>query len=439
MILIIFKIIIIFLSLIIPLLISIAFYTLAERKLLSSFQRRVGPNVVGFFGIFQPFADGLKLLTKEIIFPKNSNKVLFLLSPCFMLILSFISWSFIPFSDCISFIDFNLSLLYLFALTSLSVYGIILGAWSSNSRYAFLGALRSSAQMISYEISFGLILIIIILSANSFNLLDIINIQKITNIDNNFLNFKQIFYFNNYHENWFIFPLLPLFYIFFISILAETNRAPFDLPEAEAELVAGYNVEYSGILFAFYFLAEYSSMLLMSVLICCLFFGGNDSFFLFFNLIEININLLYLIVNETYYDIPNFIKNFNYNFSYIIKILFFSFSFIWVRATLPRYRYNQLMELGWKIFLPIILSFFIFFVGILYFYKFFFFFNYSINDLYLYKLINIDVTSYNFLKNINFDYILYDKLISGFSNKYMDCTWMYCLRIIIEFNTIRSI
>ena len=301
------------------LLISVAFYTLLERKVMSSMQRRIGPNVVGFWGILQPFADGLKLVLKEIILPRRANNLLFLFAPFFTFALSLTGWSIIPFNISNVLANVHLGLLFLFAISSLGVYGVILAGWASNSRYAFLGALRSAAQMISYEVSIGFIFIILVLCTGTFNLIEIVSIQK--NI-------------------WLCFPLFPLVIIFFISMLAETNRAPFDLPEAEAELVAGYNVEYASIIFAMFFLAEYLNMLLMSSLMVIFFFGGWN--FLFFN------------------DTPIIGE-----FIFSLKITFFAYAFVWVRATFPRYRYDQLMSIGWKIFLPLTLGFLLFFCGLL--------------------------------------------------------------------------
>jgi NADH-quinone oxidoreductase subunit H len=298
------------LIIIIPVLISVAFFTLLERKIMASIQRRRGPNVVGFFGILQPFADGLKLLIKETIIPSKSNKIVFIIAPILALFLSFLTWTVLPFKDFNLFSNINIGILYIFAISSLSVYAIIMSGWSSNSRYAFLGTLRSTAQMVSYEVSIGLIIINILLCSSSLNLLNIVERQSFI---------------------WYIVPLFPLFLLFYISSLAETNRPPFDLPEAEAELVAGYFVEYSAMTFAQFFLGENINILFMCSFISILFFGG------------------YL-----------FIFNFNSFFFFVIKILFLLFSFVWIRVTFPRYRYDQLMRLGWKIFLPLSLGWVIF-------------------------------------------------------------------------------
>lgn len=294
------------LIIIIPILISVAYFTLAERKIMGAIQRRRGPNLIGIFGLLQPLADGLKLLIKETIIPSNSNKNLFIISPLLTFIISLIGWCIIPFNNFAFFSDTNISLLFLFAISSLGVYGIIISGWSSNSKYAFLGALRSTSQMVSYEVSIGLIIIIIVLCSGSFNLQIIIKSQD---------------------NLWYILSFIPLFLMFFISGLAETNRHPFDLPEAEAELVSGYNVEYSAMGFALFSLGEYSNMLLMSSLNVILFFGG------WLPLINIT-----FISNSIWFG---------------IKICFFVILFIWMRAALPRYRYDQLMNIGWKIFLPI--------------------------------------------------------------------------------------
>jgi NADH-quinone oxidoreductase subunit H len=284
-------------------------------------QRRKGPNVIGFVGLLQPLADGLKLFSKETILPSNSNVIIFLLAPILTFLLSLISWSVIPFSDELVLSDINVGILYLFATSSLSIYGIVMAGWSSNSKYPFLGALRSAAQMISYEISIGFIIVNVCICAGSFNLTNIVFAQK--NI-------------------WFIVPLFPMFVIFYVSMLAETNRHPFDLPEAEAELVSGYNVEYSAMTFALFFLGEYANMLLMSAFAAILFLGG---WLPLINIFPLNY-------------IPG-------SFWFSLKIIFGVIFFILTRATLPRYRYDQLMLIGWKCFLPLSLSYLIFTVGIL--------------------------------------------------------------------------
>jgi NADH-quinone oxidoreductase subunit H len=284
-------------------------------------QRRRGPNVIGFVGLLQPLADGLKLFAKETILPSNSNIIVFLIAPILSFLLSLISWSVIPFSDTIVLSDINIGILYLFATSSLSVYGIVMAGWSSNSKYPFLGALRSAAQMISYEISIGFIIVNVCVCAGSFNLSSIVIAQK--NI-------------------WFIVPLFPMFVIFYISMLAETNRHPFDLPEAEAELVSGYNVEYSAMTFALFFLGEYANMLLMSAFSAILFLGG---WLPLINIFPLNY-------------MPG---SFWFSLKLIIGVIFF----IITRATLPRYRYDQLMHIGWKCFLPLSLGYLVFSVGIL--------------------------------------------------------------------------
>lgn len=292
------------LIIIICVLIGVAYLTLLERKVMAAMQRRKGPNYVGIFGLLQPFADGMKLLIKEAVIPLVANKFLFMLAPILTLFLSLASWSIIPFFSTSLIADINIGVLYIYAISSLGVYGIIISGWSSNSKYAFLGSLRSAAQMISYEVSLSLILIIVLVNAMSLNLNSII-------LSQNYL--------------WNFIYLFPFFSIFFISALAETNRPPFDLPEAEAELVAGYNVEYSSAGFTLFFIGEYSNIMLMCSLLVILFFGG-----------------------------------WTFSFSILIlfglKVLFFLFSFIWVRASFPRYRYDQLMYLGWKVFLPITLG-----------------------------------------------------------------------------------
>ena len=296
-----------------PLLIGMAMLTYAERKVIAAMQLRRGPNVVGWFGLLQPFADGLKLFLKETIIPTKANRVMFMLAPMITFALALLGWAVIPFSSEFVIADLNVGVLYLFAVSSLGVYGIIISGWASNSKYAFLGAIRSSAQMVSYEVSIGLVIITVLLCVGSLNLGDIVRAQAggIT--------------------HWFAFSgLLPMFVVFFISGLAETNRLPFDLPEAEGELVAGYNVEYSSMAFAMFFLGEYINMILMSAMTVTLFLGGWHAPF----------------ESEALAWVPG-------GLWFILKICLCLFVFLWVRATFPRYRYDQLMRLGWKIFLPL--------------------------------------------------------------------------------------
>jgi NADH-quinone oxidoreductase subunit H len=309
------------LALIIPLLISVAYLTLLERKVMAAMHQRKGPNVVGFFGLLQPFADGLKLLIKETIFPDSANTLIFILAPILTFLISLVVWAVIPFDKDYVFADINLGVLYVLAISSLGVYGIITSGWSSNSKWSFLGALRSAAQMVSYEVSIGIIILCVLLCSNSLNLSDIVYAQR---------------------KIWFIVPLFPLFLMFFISGLAETNRAPFDLPEAEAELVSGYSTEYSAMGFALFFLGEYANMILMSSMITIYFFGGW--------LCPINIYIFKIV--------PGF-------FWFGFKTTLILFVFVWVRAAFPRYRYDQLMRLGWKVFLPFSLGWLLFISGIL--------------------------------------------------------------------------
>lgn len=295
-----------------PLLGAVAYLTLMERKVIAAMQLRKGPNVVGPFGLLQPLADGLKLMLKEVIIPDQSNKALFLLAPIITFVLALIGWAVVPFSEKLILADINVGVTYLLATSSLGVYGVIIAGWASNSKYAFLGAIRSSAQMISYEVSIGLIIVSVVLCTGSLNLSDIVLAQT---------------------NHWFVLPMFPMFVLFFISGLAETNRLPFDLPEAESELVAGYNVEYSSMPFSMFFLGEYANMILISAFASILFLGGW--------LPPFDIAILNAIPGPIWL---------------FIKIFIILFCFIWVRATLPRYRYDQLMRLGWKVFLPISLT-----------------------------------------------------------------------------------
>ena len=309
------------LGLVVPLLLAVAFMVLVERKVMGSMQRRKGPSVVGVFGILQPIADAVKLLVKEHVLPSHANLVVFLVAPILTFLLALLSWSVIPFGEGLVLCDLNIGVLFLFAISSLGVYGIIMAGWASNSKYAFLGAMRSAAQMVSYEVSIGLILITVLMCVGSLNMTEIVTAQK---------------------NVWFVVPLFPLFILFFISCLAETNRAPFDLPEAEAELVAGYNVEYSSMAFALFFLGEYANMILMSSLTAILFLGGW--------LPPLDIVILHWVPDGCWLG---------------IKAVAMLFTFVWIRAAFPRYRYDQLMRLGWKVFLPLSLSWVILVAGIL--------------------------------------------------------------------------
>jgi NADH-quinone oxidoreductase subunit H len=309
------------LAIVVPLLVCVAFLTLAERKVIGAMQLRKGPNVVGPFGLLQPFADGLKLLLKETIVPTGANRFVFMMAPMVTFLLSLVAWAVIPFDYGIVLSDLNVGILYLFAISSLGVYGIIMAGWASNSKYAFLGAMRSAAQMVSYEVSIGFVIITVLLCVGSLNLTDIVMAQK---------------------NMWFAIPLFPMFIIFFISALAETNRSPFDLPEGESEIVAGYFVEYSSMSFALFFLGEYAAMILMSGMTSILFLGG--------------------------WLPPVDIAPFNWvpgPIWFALKVAFCLFVFLWVRATMPRYRYDQLMRLGWKVFLPFSLFWVILTAGVL--------------------------------------------------------------------------
>jgi len=291
-----------------PLLGAVAYLTLAERKVMAAMQMRKGPNVVGPFGLLQPLADGIKLLGKETIIPTGANKGLFVLAPMLTFFLALAAWAVIPFQPGIVLANINVGVLYLFAISSLSVYGIIIAGWASNSKYSFLGGLRSAAQMVSYEVSIGLVIITVLLRVGSLNLSAIVEAQR---------------------DGWYACGLLlPMFVVFFISALAETNRHPFDLPEGESELVGGFNTEYSSMTFALFFLGEYANMILLSAMTSILFLGG------------------WLSPIEALDFIPGFIW-------FFVKIAACLFVFLWVRATLPRYRYDQLMRIGWKVFLPL--------------------------------------------------------------------------------------
>jgi NADH-quinone oxidoreductase subunit H len=299
----------------------VAYLTLVERRVIGFMQLRKGPNVVGPFGMFQPFADALKLMAKETILPAGADKVVFIIAPMLTFVLALVAWAVIPFDAGLVLADINVGILYLFAISSLGVYGVIMAGWASNSKYAFLGALRSAAQMVSYEVSMGLVIINVLICVGSLNLSDIIEAQR---------------------DMWFALPLLPMFIVFFISTLAETNRAPFDLPEGESELVAGYFVEYSSMSFALFFLGEYANMILMSAMTTVLFLGGWLPPFDF----------------APFTWIPGPIW-------FVLKIMLCLFVFLWVRATTPRYRYDQLMRLGWKIFLPFSLIYVVLTAGFL--------------------------------------------------------------------------
>ena len=310
-----------FLAIAVPLLVAVAYLTLLERKVMASMQRRKGPNVVGAYGLLQPLADGLKLFLKESIVPASAHKGIFILSPILTFLLALSLWAAVPFGEGMVYADINIGVLYLFAVSSLGVYGVICSGWSSNTKYSFIGALRSAAQMISYEIGMGFILLLIFLMVGSLNLTDIVLAQK---------------------NVWFCVPLLPATMIWFVCILAETNRAPFDLPEAEAELVAGYFTEYSAMGFALFFLGEYSNMIMMSALTAICFFGG------WYSLLPFGLGIL---------PGPVWLG---------IKVTLVLFGFIWVRAAFPRYRFDQLIYLGWKTFLPFLLGYYMFVAGMLY-------------------------------------------------------------------------
>ncbi|WP_022728993.1 NADH-quinone oxidoreductase subunit NuoH [Fodinicurvata sediminis] len=309
------------LAIVVPLLVAVAYLTYAERKVIGAIQLRQGPNVVGPFGLLQPLADGAKLFFKETILPSGANRVVFLLAPVLTFSLAMVAWAVIPVTEGWAIADINVGILFLFAISSLGVYGVIMAGWASNSKYPFLGALRSAAQMVSYEVSMGFVIITVLLCVGSLNLTDIVLAQETV---------------------WFAIPLLPMFVIFFISTLAETNRAPFDLPEGESELVAGYFVEYSAMSFALFFLGEYANMILMSAMTTILFLGGW--------LPPLDIAPLTWIPGPIWFA---------------LKVALVLFCFLWVRATFPRYRYDQLMRLGWKVFLPFTLVWLVLTAGVL--------------------------------------------------------------------------
>ena len=298
-------------AMVVPLLVAVAYLTYAERKVIAAMQLRKGPEIVGPFGLLQPFADGLKLLFKETILPAGANRIVFLAAPILTFSLAMIAWSVIPVAEGWVIADINVGILFLFAISSLGVYGVIMAGWASNSKYPFLGALRSAAQMVSYEVSMGFVIITVLLCVGSLRLTDIVMAQQTV---------------------WFAIPLLPMFVIFFISTLAETNRAPFDLPEGESELVAGFFVEYSAMSFALFFLGEYANMILMSAMTTILFLGGW--------LPPLDVAPLNWIPGVVWFA---------------LKVALVLFCFLWVRATFPRFRYDQLMRLGWKVFLPLTL------------------------------------------------------------------------------------
>jgi NADH-quinone oxidoreductase subunit H len=314
------------LAIVLPLLVAVAYLTLAERKVIGAMQIRKGPNVVGPFGLLQPLADGAKLFFKETIIPTDANKVVFFIAPALTFILALVSWAVIPFDEGWVLSNINVGVLYLFAISSLGVYGIIMAGWASNSKYAFLGGLRAAAQMVSYEVSIGFILISVLLCVGSLNLSDIVHAQARS----------------GWFWSWYFLPHLPLFVIFYISCLAETNRSPFDLMEAESELVTGYNVEYSAMTFALFYLGEYANMILVCAMTTVLFLGG----------------WLSPLPFAPFTLVPGIIW-------FALKISVLLFGFLWVRATFPRYRFDQLMRLGWKVFLPFSLVWLVLTAGVL--------------------------------------------------------------------------
>ena len=344
------------LILIVPVLLTVAFVTIAERKTMASMQRRLGPNLVGYYGLLQPFADALKLLIKEFVSPTQANLILFFLGPIITLIFALYGYAMIPYGPGLAMYDFNLGILYMLAVSSLATYGILLAGWSANSKYAFLGSLRSTAQLISYELILSSAILLIVLLSGSFNLTVIIESQK---------------------SIWFLVPLFPIFGIFFISAVAETNRAPFDLAEAESELVSGFMTEHAAVIFVFFFLAEYASIILICILISVIFLGGYDLFNIDKLLIEyialpidnsLEYNsvyykeLLYSRINESYPGIQNLF----YGLIISIKSCLLVFAFIWVRASYPRIRFDELMTYCWTILLPLVIGLIIMIPCILY-------------------------------------------------------------------------
>ncbi len=319
----------------VPILLSVAYFTLAERKVIGYMQVRIGPNRVGPRGGLQPIADAVKLMFKEIIFPDDANRTLFIIAPIISIATALAAWAVVPFGSELILSDINVGLIYILAMTSIGVYGVIIAGWASNSKYAILSTLRSAAQIVSYEIAMGFALVGVVMAARSLNLGDIVDGQSGSGI-----------------WGWYVWPLLPLFFIYFISGVAETNRAPFDVAEGESEIVAGFHVEYSGILFALFFLAEYANMILISLLAGLLFLGGWLSPFQ---------NIEFMGLGSTFLASSSIVW-------LIAKTTIFMFLFLWFRATFPRYRYDQIMRLGWKVFIPITIVW-IYVVGLMYYFE----------------------------------------------------------------------
>jgi NADH-ubiquinone oxidoreductase chain 1 len=337
------------LALVVPVLLTVAFITIAERKTMASMQRRLGPNIVGYYGLLQPFADALKLLIKEFVSPTQANLILFFLGPIVTLIFSLYGYAMIPYGPGISVYDYNLGLLYILAVSSLATYGILLAGWSANSKYAFLGSLRSTAQLISYELILSSAVLLVTLLGGSLNLTVLVETQKAI---------------------WFLFPLFPLFIIFFIASVAETNRAPFDLAEAESELVSGFMTEHSAVIFVFFFLAEYASIILMCILISTIFLGGYN----YSSILIFMYNILSYIGLEQFFNV-SILTNMEYHpllegsisgLILAIKSTILIFVFIWVRASYPRIRFDQLMSYCWTVLLPIVIGFIILIPCLLY-------------------------------------------------------------------------